>query len=190
MPVTAQASNGPEPDPSSAPAPPAQPDAQGETPTAAVSPAREPPARPLRAPAESEPAPTPPTSDRSARPVQPATAVEPPVATNVDQEAAIRGVIASYARAIETKDLSLFRALKPNLTADEERRIEEGFRAVSSQRVQITILSIERDGSRATVRLQRRDTIDAGGRRQTTESFQTITLTREADAWVIDELGT
>jgi hypothetical protein len=108
----------------------------------------------------------------------------------VDHDAAIRRVIADYARAIETKDVSLFRSLKPNLSSDEERRIEEGFRAVSSQQVDITILSIERNDAQALVRLRRRDTIDVGGRRRTSESLQTITLTLDNGTWVINELGT
>jgi len=50
-----------------------------------------------------------------------------------DDEAAIRRVVATYQRAIENKDLALFRSVKPNLSREEERRIEEGFRAVTSQ---------------------------------------------------------
>jgi len=99
-------------------------------------------------------------------------------------------VVATYARAIETKDVSLFRSVKPNLSGDEQRRVEEGFRAVSSQRVTITILSIERRGpGAAAVRVSRRDVINAGGREQTTESQQTIMMTRNGANWVIRELG-
>jgi hypothetical protein len=36
-------------------------------------------------------------------------------------------VVAAYVRAIETKDLTLFRSIKPNMSAEEQRRIEEGF---------------------------------------------------------------
>src|SRR5204863_10183930 len=57
------------------------------------------------------------------------------------EEAAIRRGVATYARAIETKDVALFRTVKPNLSSDEQRRIEEGFSAVASQQVNITILS-------------------------------------------------
>jgi hypothetical protein len=103
-------------------------------------------------------------------------------------DAAIRRVVATYARAIETKDLALFRAVKPNLSADEQRRIEDGFRAVASQQVAITILAIEPHGQDATVRLRRRDTISAGGRQQTSDSMQTMTLTRSASGWVIREI--
>jgi serine/threonine protein kinase len=106
-----------------------------------------------------------------------------------DDESAIRRVVATYQRAIETKDLALFRSVKPNLSREEERRIEEGFRAVSSQQVSVSILSIERRGQDASVRLKRRDTIEAGGQRQTAESQQTMTLARTGGGWVIVEIG-
>ena len=67
--------------------------------------------------------------------------------------------------------------------------MEDGFRAVASQHVNITILSIDRRDQRATVRLRRRDTIDANGREQTTESQQTMTLIRTGAGWVIGEIG-
>jgi hypothetical protein len=106
-----------------------------------------------------------------------------------DDESAIRRVVATYARAIETKDLALFRSVKPNLSAAEQRRIEDGFRAVSSQQVTITILSIEQRGQEASVRLSRRDTIQAAGRPQTTERQQTLTLTHSGGGWVVREIG-
>jgi serine/threonine protein kinase len=104
-------------------------------------------------------------------------------------DAAIRRTVQSYARAIETKDIALFRRLKPNMTGDEQRRIEDGFRAVASQQVNINILSVEVHGQDASVRLRRRDTIHAGGREQTTESVQTMTLVRSGSGWVIREIG-
>ena len=101
----------------------------------------------------------------------------------------IRRVVATYARAIETKDVALFRSVKPNMSPDEQRRIEEGFRAVTSQRVDVTILAIDRQGQEASVRLRRRDTIQAGGRQQTADSQQTVTLAKTGAGWVIREIG-
>jgi hypothetical protein len=101
----------------------------------------------------------------------------------------IRRMVATYARAIETKDLALYRSVKPNLSSDEQRRIEEGFRAVASQQVTMNVISIDQRGSDATIRVRRRDTIQAGGRQQTGESLQTMTLTRTASGWVIKEIG-
>jgi serine/threonine protein kinase len=161
------------------------------------------PSEPSRAPADSPasaplPIPQVATAPSTLPPppaaVQPPAAVEPPAATTSPSQAenddeAIRRLVATYARAIETKDVPLFRSVKPNLSAAEQRRIEQGFRAVSSQRVAITIVSIVRRGAEATVRLRRRDTIAAGGRQQTTDSQQTLTLIRTGTEWVIRDIG-
>jgi len=106
-----------------------------------------------------------------------------------DDEAAIRRAIATYVRAIESKDVALFRAIKPNTSTEEQRRIEDGFRAVTSQKVAVRVLGIERRGSDALVRLRRTDTIDAGGRQRSTETEQTMTLTRSSTGWVIRDIG-
>jgi hypothetical protein len=113
--------------------------------------------------------------------------VESPAAENDD--VLITRVIEAWARAIENKDLAAYRALKPNMTAAEQRRIEEGFRAVSSQRVTITILGIEKRGTQAVVRLRRRDAIVVDGRQQTTDAQQTITVARAGSTWVIRDIG-
>jgi hypothetical protein len=124
-----------------------------------------------------------PAGDR--RTVPPASAPAPVE----DDEAAIRQVVAAYARAIETKDIALYRSVKPNLSAEEQRRIEDGFRAVASQRITVTIQSIDRRGQDATVRLRRRDVIQAGGRQQTADSQQTLTLSKASGGWLIREIG-
>jgi len=116
-----------------------------------------------------------------ARPTAPPAAATP----TADDEGAIRRLVATYARAIETKDLALFRSIKPNLSAEEQRRLENGFRAVTSQQVSLTIVSIDRRRDDASVVIKRRDTIDAGGRRQTVDSDQTLQLTRTAGGWVV-----
>jgi len=105
-----------------------------------------------------------------------------------EDDAAIRHVTATYARAIEAKDIALFRSIKPNLSREEERRLQDGFRAVTSQHVLLTILSIDRRGDEASVVLRRRDTIQAGGRQQTTESRQTMTLERTGAGWKVVDI--
>jgi tetratricopeptide (TPR) repeat protein len=109
--------------------------------------------------------------------------------SSADQdEAAIRRVIATYARAIESKDAALFRSIKPNLSREEERRLEEGFRAVTSQRVNVTVLSIDRRGDQASVAIRRRDTIQAGGRQHTSETQQVMRLARAGREWSIVDI--
>jgi serine/threonine protein kinase len=179
--------------PSPPPAPVAPPAAARETPEPRDVPAAAPstvratsqppaaaPAAVVPPPAVQAPPPRPEASERR----EPAASPASPES----DDAIIRRVVATYARAIETKDLALFRSVKPNLTADEQRRIEQGFRAVASQQVSMSVMSIEPRGSEALVHVRRRDTIQAGGRQQTTESLQTMTLTRTVSGWVIREI--
>ena len=100
----------------------------------------------------------------------------------------IRRLVASYGRAIESKDVALFRSIKPNLSAQEERRLREGFRDVTSQHVTLTVLSIARHGDEATVSVRRRDTIQAAGREQTAESHQTLRVAKANGNWVITDI--
>jgi hypothetical protein len=78
--------------------------------------------------------------------------------------------------------------VKPNLSREEQRRLEDGFRAVAKQSVNITILSIDRKGQDAIVAIQRRDIIQAGGRQQQAESRQTLLLSRSESSWHITEI--
>lgn len=175
------------------PAPVAPPTA----PAAVVSNPSVPPAAPPAAPPPpvptSAPVALPSAPNQSSVPV---TAVVPPAAppaapaglTTEQDEAAIRRITATYARAIETKDLNLFRSIKPNLSREEERRLEQGFRVVTSQRVSLRVVSIDRQATQATVVVERRDTIVAGGREQTAESQQTLRLSRAGGGWVITDI--
>ena len=131
------------------------------------------------------PTPTPASSPAVSASTPPSSAA----ASAEEDEAAIRRAVAAYARAIEAKDLDAFKTVKPNLSAAEQRRLEESFRAVASQKVDINVLSIERRGSTAAVKLRRRDTLTAGGRSQTSASQQTLTLIRSGAGWVISEIG-
>jgi hypothetical protein len=114
----------------------------------------------------------------------PPTTVTPPT-TVVNEEAAIRKVIADYGRAIEEKNLALFKTLKPNLTGDEERRLREAFQIAAAQTVRITIANVQISGSQATAHLTRQDTID--GRSQAFQ--QTLQLSKTPGGWTIREIG-
>ncbi len=143
--------------------------------------------RPTEPPPRVEPPPVP-----AKEPVAPPPPVErvgpPPPPAPDTEESAIRQLIVTYGRAIEGKDLALFRSIKPNLNAQEERRLQEGFRAVSSQRVSLSIVSIDRKDNSATAVVRRRDDIEAGGRKQTTDTRQVLTLARTPGGWVIVEI--
>jgi len=105
-------------------------------------------------------------------------------------KAAIRTVIGLYRQAIETRNLDLVRQIKPNLSAAEARSFSAGFQAVSSQKVELTILSIDLRKDAATVKLERRDTLQAPGTQQRSAlRQQTIHLIRTGARWVIDAIG-
>jgi hypothetical protein len=161
----------------------------GAPPAPAATVPTPPPATPPPAPAPTPaPAAAVPAATAPAPAAPPARQPASPAAPADDDEAAIRRVVASYARAIETKDLSLFRTIKPNLSREEERRLQDGFRAVTAQSVNATVVSVDRRRDEATVVLRRRDTIEAGGRQQTVDSQQTLRLARGAAGWVIVEI--
>ena len=117
----------------------------------------------------------------------PETPVDVPTAHHED--AAIREVLATFERAIETKDMTLYRLVRPTLSADEVSRVRAGFEAVQSQQVDLRILSIDVQGDQAVVRLSRRDTIQTGGGEQNRESNQTMTLAKMPEGWVIVQMG-
>jgi hypothetical protein len=161
-----------------APSTPAPPAAGATTSAPATASAPQPVAEPPKA---TIPPATAPSLPRDQQP-------SPAVPTAEQDEAAIRRVIATYSRAIEGKNVALFRSIKPNLSPEEQRRLEDGFRAVTSQRVNLTILSIDRKGDEASVVLRRQDTIQAGGRQQTTEGQQVMRLARAGRDWTIVDI--
>jgi hypothetical protein len=122
-------------------------------------------------------------------PVTSAAATPPPITANpvvTAHDPAIRQVIAEYARAIEGKDLALFRAVKPNLSGDEEKRLQDAFKAIKEQQVGISIDSIQVDGAQATVRVSRQDTINGKKMRAVHQTFR---LAQAGPGWTIQQIG-
>lgn len=98
----------------------------------------------------------------------------------------MRAVIVTYERAIEGKDLDLFRSIKPNLSGDEEKRLRAAFASTGRHEVEIAIVSIQLDGKTAVARLSRRDTLEGS----IVSSFpQTLRMTLGPGRWVIEEIG-
>lgn len=110
--------------------------------------------------------------------------------SKAQEEAAIRQVLANYVSALESKNVALFRQVKPNLTRDEEKRLAESFEQVDSQNVEMNVESIAIEGDRATVTVTRRDIIVIRGRSQNGHSRQQqFFLSKAAGNWVIDQIG-
>jgi serine/threonine protein kinase len=125
-------------------------------------------------------------------PPPPPTSV--PVTTSLpakaQEEAAIRQVLATYVKSVESKNIALFRQVKPNLTPDEEKRLVDSFGLVDSQKVELSVDSIAIDGERATVTVTRRDLIIVKGRPQNGHSRQQqFFLVKLGGNWVIDQIG-
>jgi serine/threonine protein kinase len=101
-------------------------------------------------------------------------------------EAAIRRAIADYGRAIETKDIALYKSVRPGITADEEKRLRDSFKAIQSQRVSLTVDALQIDGSSATARVSRQDTVNG----KAMPSMQrTIRLVLRDGVWTIQSTG-
>jgi serine/threonine protein kinase len=122
-----------------------------------------------------------------------AATTAPPITsapTRAREEAAIRQVLVDYERAIETKNIALFREIKPNLSANEEKRLTDAFRNTDSQDVEITVNSIAIEGDSATVAVTRRDIIVVRGRSQNGNTRpQSFVLSRAGGKWVIVQIG-
>jgi hypothetical protein len=94
-----------------------------------------------------------------------------------------------YGRAIETKNVDLFRSVRPGLSSAEEARLRDSFRQVESHQVAITVDQLRVDGRNATVRLSRLDMFVTSGRRQTQRSQQTLRLEKASAGWIITAIG-
>ncbi len=131
-------------------------------------------------------------AEATAPPPPPPTSV--PVTTSAptkaQEEAAIRQVLGNYVKSLESKNVALFRQVKPNLTADEEKRLADSFSAVDSQHVEMNVESIAIDGDRATATVTRSDVIVVRGHSQNGRSRQQqFFLTKLGGNWVIDQIG-
>jgi hypothetical protein len=128
----------------------------------------------------------------AAAPTTAATTTPPTTSapTRAQEEAAIRQVLVDYERALETKNIALFREVKPNLSPNDEKRLTDAFRTTDSQDVQITVNSIAIEGDNATVGVSRHDIITIKGRSQDGNTRpQSFVLSRAGGKWVIVQIG-
>ena len=120
-----------------------------------------------------------------AAPTTPSTAPTTPPAAVESDDTAIRRTLATYAMAVEKKDVSLFRTVRPGLSAAEEGRLRDSFKQIESQQVMLDIEEIRVEGRAATVRLSRKDNLVVGGRRQTQTTRQVFLLEKAGADWII-----
>jgi serine/threonine protein kinase len=127
------------------------------------------------------PAPTAPPTLAAAPP--PSTAAPRPTPND---EGVVRQLVANLGRAIEEKDLALYKRLRPNLSAEDERRLRDAFRNVSSQQVDYRVDAITFEGDKATVRVTRTGSVSG---QAVPPVRQLLHLTRSDAGWVIAEIG-
>lgn len=114
------------------------------------------------------------------------SAVTLPSGSLPTEAAGIRKVLEAYIRAVEAKDVGMFRTVKPNLSEEEERRVRTAFKSVQSQIVKMNVLSVDVKDAKATVMVARRDTINGS----IVSSFpQTFQLAKEPAGWTIQDIG-
>ena len=111
--------------------------------------------------------------------------VTAPPTMPVSEEPAVRKVIAEYGRALQNKDLALFRSVKPNLSGTEEDKLRASFANIKDWRVNISISSVVIDGGQATVHASRNDTVNG----KAVTLHQTFTLTKGPAGWTIRSIG-
>jgi serine/threonine protein kinase len=122
-----------------------------------------------------------------------AAASPPPVVpsaaptSNPADETAVRLVLAQYERAIETKDVGLFKKIMPTLSGDKEKVLKDGFKLQKKGHdVRITIESVNFSGNEATIRLSRHDTVDG---KPIDVMQQSVVLVKSAGGWSIRSVG-
>ena len=87
-----------------------------------------------------------------------ATATSAPVASptprppaGVSDEVQVRQLIAEFARAIEEKDVALYKRLRPTLSDEDERKLRTAFDNVRSQEVRLNIDNLTLESNKAGV---------------------------------------
>jgi serine/threonine protein kinase len=157
----------------------------------ATPPSTLPPSRPATGPAPT----VPPASVASGPTLPPATVPIPGVGPRLTgppvqpappvEEPAIRKVLDDFERAVASKDVALLKAVKPNLSPEDEKRFREIFKMIKSYQVSVTIAEIKVDGAQAKVRLARRDTIDG----RPVNSQPTFVLVKGPSGWTIRDFA-
>ncbi len=172
---------------SARPAPTAPLPAPPPAPTTAAAPI----VTPVIDPPQSAPPRVEPAPERRPAPAEPAPlpAAAPAIPARESDDSLVRRALDTYERAIEGKDVALFRSVRPTLSADEERRLRASFAQIDKQEIDMRVEQVTIAGDTAEARVARVDTVQTGGRTQTSRSTQTIRLARRGAGWIIVELG-
>jgi hypothetical protein len=136
---------------------------------------------------KAEPPPPPP---RAQPEKQEARKVEPPPPPRPAPDDEVRGVLAAYARAFETRDIALLQEVRPGLKPEEVKRLRESFEQSREYHVSLKVESLEVQGDQAVAKGRRQDTlVSKGGQSFRNESGFTYRLKRSGARWIIDAVN-
>ena len=93
-------------------------------------------------------------------------------------------VVARYARAIESRDVSELRQLYPAMSAAQASSFDDFFRSVRSLRATFSVTSLQVEGATADARLSGAyDFITSNGRNEHQPLTLTAALRRDGGTW-------
>ena len=138
--------------------------------------------------------PPPPTPTLAAAPpptVAAAPATLPPAppsapAAAPTDEVLVRRLLDDFERAIEAKDVGLYKSLRTSLSADEERKLRAAFESVRSQELDLAIESLQVGGAAAVVKVRRSGRING---QPVPPIQQVFRLVKGPSGWLIREIG-
>jgi hypothetical protein len=143
---------------------------------------RQPPA-PLAAAAVAAPTLARAPSTAAAAPTVPVTA--PLEALEPDLRGAVEGILAAYARALETADADLLAQARPDLSPEERARLLAPFVGTINAATDLRVLEATTRGDFAVITVLRTEVIlgGPGGAREPTK--ETLRLWRRRDGWML-----
>ena len=110
----------------------------------------------------------------------------PPPRTAANSAAAINAVVATYARAIESRDIAELRRAYPGMSADQRRAFEDFFRATRSLNASLAVSGLEVTGTTAEARLTGTYAyVTTGGDTESRPVSFRATLAYESGAWTL-----
>ncbi len=104
----------------------------------------------------------------------------------VSDDTQVRRLFAEFARAIEEKDVALYKTLRPTLSAAAERTLKTAFQNVRSQTVNLSVDSVKLDGASAVVRVTRTTTVNGEVKPAIKELYR---LAKGPTGWTIQDIG-
>jgi hypothetical protein len=139
--------------------------------------------RPSGAPARPAPSTAAPPATTVPAPTATPAPAGPLAAADPDVRAAVEGVLAAYARALESQDAALLAQARPDLTAAERERLLAPFRGAVNVATDLRVLDVIPSRGLVVVPVLRTDVIIGGRGAPTAPVEETFRFERRDGAW-------